>query len=77
MEQGDREKERGLPVGYDRETLSTWKAKSQVGFFSFMVKPTYEALDLLAPMTEQLGALDKLIAHWKEEGAMQPTEGRV
>ena len=69
MEQGDREKERGLPVGYDRDTLAAWKAKSQVGFFSFMVKPMYEALDLVAPMTEQLTALDTLITHWQEKVA--------
>jgi len=65
MEQGEREKERGLPVGYDRTTLQSWKAKSQLGFFTFMVKPLYEAVDLLAPLTAQLSALDTLIEHWK------------
>ncbi len=48
MEQGDRERERGLPVGYERAAVDAWKPKSQVGFFTFMVKPMYEALDLLA-----------------------------
>ena len=65
MEQGDREKERGLAVGYDRDTLGQWKAKSQVGFFTFMVKPMYEALDLLSPVEPQLKALDGLVEHWK------------
>ena len=74
MEQGDREKERNLPVSYDRSTLSGWKAKSQIGFFSFMVKPMYEVLDLIAPMTDQLKALDELVTYWKGQVA-PPTEG--
>ena len=40
--QGDREKELGLPVGYDRVTCD--KPKSQVGFFTFFVQPMYETL---------------------------------
>ena len=61
-------------VSYDRSTLSGWKAKSQIGFFSFMVKPMYEVLDLIAPMTDQLKALDELVTYWKGQVA-PPTEG--
>lgn len=72
MEQGDREKERGLKVSYDRATLDAWKAKSQVNFFTVMVKPMYEALDLIAPLTAQLAAQDALIDHWKGVAAQPP-----
>lgn len=66
VEQGDRERERGLHVGYDRSTIDQWKAKSQIGFFTFMVRPMFEALDQLAPLTEPLDKIDELIAYWKE-----------
>ena len=77
MEQGDREKERGLPVSYDRTTVDTWKAPSQVGFFTFMVKPMYEALDHLADLTPQLEALQVLIDHWTAEGAASSAAAKI
>jgi len=65
MEQGEREKERALPVGYDRATVEAWKAKGQVGLFTFLVRPMFQAFDALVPMTEQLEAIDEAIDYWK------------
>lgn len=65
LEQGDREKELGLPVGYSRETLD--KPKSQIGFFGFFVAPMYEALAKITPLQPQLNAVADLIKYWKEQ----------
>ena len=45
--QGDEEKKLKLPVspGFEREGHS--KVNSQLGFIKFMVKPLYDAMDLL------------------------------
>ena len=65
FEQGDREKDLGLPVGYDRVTLD--KPKSQVGFFTFFVQPMYETLDVLIPLPEQIEAVHTLTSYWKAQ----------
>jgi hypothetical protein len=63
----DREKELGLPLsgGVDRDTLN--RPKMQVGFFTFMVQPMYETLDILLPLTEQIGAVQALNDHFKAQ----------
>ena len=72
FEQGDCEKELGLPVGYDRETLD--KPKSQIGFFTFFVKPMYEALDKLTPLPDQLTNITELLEFWKDMVPSQPAQ---
>jgi len=63
--QGDTERRLGLPVsfGCDRESVDL--AESQVGFYSFMVKPLYEAMDLLVPMERQLLNLEDMRSYWQ------------
>lgn len=50
--QGDMEKKEGLPVTVmcDRETTSVCKA--QIGFISFVVKPTFELIKNLSPLIQ-------------------------
>ena len=48
-----------------RDTLN--KPKSQVGFYTFMVKPMYEALDRLLPLGDQLYALQSLTKYWQQQ----------
>ena len=97
MSTGEREKELGLPVGYDRATLDkpksqvgvvvvcmarAWHARgmcvacapsdvygvcTQVGFFTFFVKPMYEALAQLTPLPSQLAAISELCDYWKAQ----------
>ena len=47
--QGDHEREKGLPVSYlmDRYTVNT--SKSQVGFINIIVQPLYEVIKCFLP----------------------------
>ena len=55
--QGDEEKKLKLPVspGFEREGHS--KVNSQLGFIKFMVKPLYDAMDLLVTAAQALPVL--------------------
>ena len=64
-DQGEHEKALGIPVFVDRDTLD--KPKMQVGFFTFMVQPMYETLDVLVPLTEQIAAVQALNEHFKAQ----------
>jgi len=63
FDQGDRERELGLPISplCDRHTVSTVNA--QIGFVNFIVKPSFE---VLAPLCEVQEALDNLNAYLVE-----------
>lgn len=43
------------------------KPTSQIGFMTFMVKPMYDALSMLRPLTTQQQALDDLTSYWKQQ----------
>ena len=63
--QGEREEELGLPVTYDRATMNV--ADMQLSFLSLFARPLYEAVDIVAPMTQQLNELDTLAEYWTAE----------
>jgi len=65
--QGDTEKRLSLPVsfGCDRDTIDV--PQSQLGFYQFMVKPLYEAMDLLVPMGMQMANLEEMRKHWQQK----------
>ncbi|KAK9820126.1 hypothetical protein WJX72_006367 [[Myrmecia] bisecta] len=64
--QGDKERERGLPVSplCDREKVQV--PKSQMTFLDYVVKPSYEALKWLAPHTAEraLHNIERAKQHW-------------
>ena len=70
--QGDEERSLGLPVTpmLDRATANV--AKQQLGFYNFIVRPMYDAMDLLVDMGQHLANLDEMHAHWSEQAAARP-----
>jgi hypothetical protein len=47
--------------------------KQQIGFYDFVVKPMFEALDLLLPMEQPLANLDEMCAAQSKRGCAMPT----
>ena len=75
--QGDEERSLGLPVTpmLDRATANV--AKQQLGFYNFIVRPMYDAMDLLVDMGQHLANLDEMHAHWSEQAAARPPDPRL
>jgi len=42
-------------------------AKQQLGFYNFIVRPMYDAMDLLVDMSQHMANLDEMHAHWSEQ----------
>jgi hypothetical protein len=67
--QGDAERKRGMPVSAlcDREKVEV--PKSQVAFLTYVVKPTFEALKGLAPVTAgyALDNIETAVRHWEQQ----------
>lgn len=67
--QGDAEKKRGMPVSplCDRDKVEV--PKSQLAFLTYVVKPTFEALKGLAPVTagNALDNIDIAVRHWEQQ----------
>ena len=67
FEQGDAERELGLPISMncDRKTVDV--NKCQVGFISFIVAPIYKGIAKFVPAVEQqlLPVLDANLEHYK------------
>jgi len=65
--QGDEERSLGLPVTPMLDRASANVAKNQLGFYNFIVRPMYDAMDLLVDMSQHMIALDEMHAHWTEQ----------
>lgn len=67
--QGDSERKRGMPVSAlcDREKVEV--PKSQLAFLNYVVKPTFEALKGLAPVTAgyALDNIETAVRHWEQQ----------
>ena len=67
--QGDAERKRGMPVSVlcDREKVEV--PKSQLAFLTYVVKPTFEALEGLAPITAgyALNNIETAVRHWEQQ----------
>lgn len=67
--QGDTERKRGMPVSAlcDREKVEV--PKSQLAFLTYVVKPTFEALKGLAPVTAgyALDNIETAVRHWEQQ----------
>lgn len=64
--QGDQEKKRGLAVSALCDRTKVEVPKSQLAFLTYVVKPTFEALKGLAPVTAGLALdnIDVAVHHW-------------
>ena len=66
--QGDKEKELGLPVSMLCDRTSTNVFKSQVGFIKFVVKPQFVVLyGLLPEIKEYIDNLDSNLAYYEKK----------
>merc|ERR1719443_1133876 len=67
FEQGDRERELGMPVSMFMDRFTTNIAKNQLGFIDFVVTPLYEAVALaIPPANYQLENLARNRRYWEE-----------
>ena len=49
--------------------------KQQLGFYAFVARPMFEALDALISMERPLANLNNMQAHWNAQlESMEPTE---
>merc|ERR1712046_88634 len=62
--QGDKEREAHMPISplCDRVTVS--KAKSQIGFVNFIVRPMFQGLSSICDVNRALLNLDAYQSHW-------------
>ena len=72
--QGDLEAEMRLPVTPFMDRANACVPKQQLGFYNFVVRPMYEAMDGLISMTAALSNLESMTEYWtsrlpKEETA--------
>lgn len=65
--QGDEERQLGLPVTPMLDRHSANVAKQQLGFYNFIVRPMYDAMDLLVDMSQHMAQLDEMHAHWSAQ----------
>lgn len=72
--QGDEERSLGMPVTPMLDRNSANVAKQQLGFYNFIVRPMYAAMDLLVDMGPQLANLDEMQEHWSAQMSAEESE---
>mmetsp|Transcript_44244 Transcript_44244/g.109960 ORF Transcript_44244/g.109960 Transcript_44244/m.109960 type:complete len:465 (+) Transcript_44244:470-1864(+) len=67
LAQGDLEGELQLPVTpfMDRKSANT--PKQQLGFYNFIAKPMFEAMNRLVRMDKMISNLDEMVEHWSSQ----------
>ena len=65
--QGDLEAQLQLPVTPFMDRSKACIPKQQLGFYNFIARPMYEAMDMLVSMQEPLSNLDLMYEHWSEQ----------
>lgn len=65
--QGDKERERGLPISPNCDRNATKKPESQIGFINFVVKPAYEVLASIFPAAGEtvLPVIESNLMYWE------------
>jgi len=75
--QGDLEQKLGLPISPNCDRRTTKKPDSQIGFISFVIKPSYEVLAQIIPSVQDqiIGpCIDSNLAYWKREKEKAETQ---
>ena len=62
--QGDLEAEMKIPVTPMMDKSTACVPKQQIGFYNFVARPMYEALDALISMEQPLANLDMMHKYW-------------
>lgn len=72
--QGDKEKEKGLPVSFLMDRFTTNIAKAQSGFIDNFIRPAFELLSQILPETQaNLEQMEENKSQWKAlEGDYDP-----
>lgn len=65
FDQGDQEGALGLPVTPFMNRHTACVPKQQLGFYSFVARPMFEALDGLVNLEQQVSNMDRMETHWK------------
>lgn len=72
FQQGDKEREMGVPVSPNCDRLTTKRPDSQIGFIKFVVQPAYEVLGEIIPGVEQhiLPVIESNLEYWNMEKSL-------
>jgi hypothetical protein len=75
FQQGDKEREMGVPISPNCDRNTTKRPDSQVGFIKFVVRPAYEVLGEIIPGVNQhvLPVIESNLVYWDEEKKLDET----
>jgi hypothetical protein len=75
FQQGDKEKEMGVPISPNCDRNTTKRPDSQIGFIKFVVRPAYEVLGEIIPRVNQhvLPVIERNLVYWDEEKKLDET----
>ena len=67
--QGDKERERGLPISPNCDRTTTKEADSQIGFMNFVVKPAFVLLAEIIPEVSKniLPVIESNLVYWGDQ----------
>lgn len=73
FQQGDKERQMGVPISPNCDRTTTKKPDSQIGFIKFVVQPAYEVLaDIIPGVTENiLPVIKSNLAYWEEQKGLE------
>eukprot|EP00956_Cyclotella_meneghiniana_P026177 scaffold55937_cov64-Cyclotella_meneghiniana.AAC.1 len=69
FEQGDKERNMGVPISPNCDRNIVKRPDSQIGFIKFVVKPAYEVLGDILPAVKEsiLPIIDNNLQYWEEQ----------
>ena len=69
FEQGDKERNMGVPISPNCDRNTVKRPDSQIGFIKFVVKPAYEVLGDILPAVKEsiLPIIDNNLQYWEEQ----------
>ncbi|KAL3785767.1 hypothetical protein ACHAWO_009726 [Cyclotella atomus] len=75
FQQGDKEREMGVPISPNCDRNTTKRPDSQVGFIKFVVGPAYKVLGEIIPGVNQhvLPVIESNLVYWDEEKKLDET----
>ena len=69
FEQGDKERNMGVPISPNCDRNTVKRPDSQIGFIKFVVKPAFEVLGDIIPAVKEsiLPIIDNNLQYWEEQ----------
>jgi hypothetical protein len=76
FQQGDKEREMGVPISPNCDRNTTKRPDSQIGFIKFVIKPAYEVLGEIIPAVKDdiLPIIESNLAYWERQKCLEDGE---